>query len=45
MDFLLLAILWCVVASISIPKMNIDPIAFCCLLHGAAQPIAGFIRI
>ena len=32
MDFLLLAFLWCVVASISTSKMNIDPIAFCYLL-------------
>jgi hypothetical protein len=32
MDFLLLAFLWCAVASLAIPKMNIDPIAFCYLL-------------
>src|SRR5262245_2877230 len=39
MDFLLLAFLWCAVVSFSIPKMNIDPIAFCYLLPSVARDL------
>jgi hypothetical protein len=33
MDFSLLALLWCSVVSLSIPKVSMDPIAPCYLLH------------